>query len=243
MVIAFLDFSTAGGSPEHAGLHEALVARISQALQGSKRVQVVDRRLIAAVLQEQRLSMTDLSNPATRLKVGQILVSRLISTGDVASIDKDKYSVDLQMIDTETTEVKVNLSEPLNGSERIFAVADKTANDILNHVEQDYPLKGKIVHVDGDQVVLDIGSNAGGTTGTRMNVVVEEPIKGKGEVIATKLTRIGSLEITEVQPKSSFAKIIDHGVELKPGSKGIETAKPVSSPSPADLSTRAYLPT
>jgi cell division septation protein DedD len=32
MVIAFLDFRTVGGSPEHAGLHDALVARISQAL-------------------------------------------------------------------------------------------------------------------------------------------------------------------------------------------------------------------
>ncbi len=102
----------------------------------------------AAVLLEQRLSIT-LSNPATRLKIGQILVSRLIATGDVASIDKDKYSVDLQMIDTETTEVKVNLSEPLNGPDNIFAVADKTANEILNHVEQDYPLKGKIVSDDG----------------------------------------------------------------------------------------------
>jgi len=239
MIIAFLDFSTAGGSPEHAGLHDALVARIGQALQGTKRVQVVDRRLIAAVLQEQRLSMSDLSDPATRLKIGQILVSRLIATGDVASIDKDKYSVDLQMIDTETTEVKVNLSEPLNGSGKIFAVADKTANDILNHVEQDYPLKGKIVSVDGDQVVLDIGSNAGATAGTRMNVVVEEPIKVNGEVIATKLNRIGSIEITEAQPKASFAKVIEHTVELKPGAKVIEAGKPGASSSSAELSTPA----
>jgi uncharacterized caspase-like protein len=242
MVIAFLDFSTAGGSPEHAGLHDALVARISQALQGTKRVKVVDRRLIEAVLQEQKLSMTDLSDPATRLKVGQILVSRLISTGDVASIDKDKYSVDLQMIDTETTEVKVNLSEPLDSSDNLFAVADKAANDILNQVEQDYPLKGKIVAVDGDRVVIDIGSDAGATTGSRMNAVVEEPIKVNGEVIATKLTRIGSLEITEVQPKASFAKVIDHTAELKPESKVIETAKPAASPSPAEATTRTVAP-
>jgi len=193
----------------------------------------------AAVLLEQRLSITDLSNPATRLKIGQILVSRLIATGDVASIDKDKYSVDLQMIDTETTEVKVNLSEPLNGADNIFAVADKTANEILNHVEQDYPLKGKIVSVDGDRVVLDIGSNAGATTGTRMNAVVEEPIKVKGVVIATKLNRIGSLEIIDVQAKASFAKVIDHTVELKPESKVIETSKPGVSPLPTDISTPA----
>jgi TolB-like protein len=243
MVIAFLDFSTAGGSPEHAGLHDALVARITQALQGSKRVRVVDRRLIAEVLQEQKLSMSDLSDPATRLKVGQILASRLIATGDVASIDKDKYSVELQMIDTETTEIKVNLSEPLDGSDKIFAVADKTANDILNHVEQDYPLKGKIVHVDGDQVVLDIGSNAGATTGTRMNAVAEESIKVNGEVIATKLNRVGSVEITEVQPKASFAKVIEHSVALKPETKVIEAANRAPSSLPAEHSSPATTPT
>jgi len=134
------------------------------------------------------------------------------------------------------------LSEPLNGSDNIFAVADKAANDILNRIEQDYPLKGKIVSVDGDRVVLDIGSNAGATMGTRMNAVVEEPIKVNGQVIATKLTRIGSLEITEVQPKASFAKVIDHSVQLTLGSKVIETAKPSASPSPAELTTRAVAP-
>jgi hypothetical protein len=90
--------------------------------------------------------------------------------------------------------------------------------------------------------VIDIGSDAGATTGTRLNAVVEEPIKVNGEVIATKLTRIGSLEITEVQPKASFAKVIDHSVELKPDSKVIETAKPTVSPSPAEVTTRAVAP-
>jgi|SRR5579863_931512 len=239
MVIAFLDFNMAGGTPEHAGLHDALVARITQALQGTKRVQVVDRRLIAAVLQEQKLSMTDLSDPATRLKIGNILVSRLIATGDVASIDKDQYSVDLQIIDTETTEIKINLSEPLNGSDRLLPVADKAASDIVTHVEQDYPLKGKIAALDGDQVVLDIGGNAGATVGTRMKAVVEEPIKVNGEVITTKLNPVGSLEITEVQPKASFAKVLDHSVALTKGTKVIEAANPASTSGKADAPTKS----
>src|SRR5262249_33671600 len=155
-----------------------------------------------------------LSDPATRLKVGQILVSRLIATGDVASLDRDKYSIDVQMIDTETTEIKINLSEALNGSGEILSVADKIAGNILTQVEEDYPLRGKIVALDGDRVVLDIGGDAGATTGTRMKAVKEEPITVNGQVIATKLSQLGTLEITEVQPKASFAKVTEHKIEL-----------------------------
>ena len=231
MVVAFLDFVTVGGEPEHAGLHDALVARISQSLQGTKRVRVVDRHLIAAVLQEQKLSMTDLSNPATRLRLGQILVSRLIGTGDVASIGKDNYLVDLQMIDTETTELKVNLSERLDGSDKILAVADKSASDILDQLERDYPLKGEVVAVDGDQAVVNLGSRAGGTTGMRMNAVVEKPITADGQVIAIKLVKIGSIEITEVQENGSFAKVLDHAGALTKGTKVIEAASPAAAAS------------
>jgi uncharacterized caspase-like protein len=233
MVVAFLDFVTVGGEPEHAGLHDALVARISQSLQGTKRVHVVDRHLIAAVLQEQKLSMTDLSNPATRLRVGQILVSRLIGTGDVASIGKEKYSVDLQMIDTETTELKVNLSESLDGSGRILAVADKSASDILDQLERDYPLKGKIVSVEGDRIVINLGSSAGATIGMRVNAVVEKPITADGQVIATELVKVGSIEITEVQENGSFAKALDHTSALSKGTKVIEVARPAAAAPPA----------
>jgi uncharacterized caspase-like protein/TolB-like protein len=233
MVVAFLDFATVGGAPEDGGLHDALVARISQSLQGTKRVHVVDRYLIEAVLQDQKLSMTDLSNPATRLRVGQILVTRLIGTGDVASVGKGKYSVDLQMVDTETTELKVNLSEPLDGSDKILAVADKSASDILDQLERDYPLKGEVVAVEGDQVVVDLGSSAGATVGMRLNAVVEKPITADGQVIATELVKVGAIEITQVQENGSFAKVLNHTGTLSKGTKVIEAARSVAPASPS----------
>jgi len=229
MVIAFVDFNTAGGSPERAGLHDALISRLSQSLQGTKRVQVVDHHLIAAVLRELKLSMTDLSDPAMRFRLGRILGSRLVGMGDVAPLDKDQYSVDIHLIGTES-EDRINLSEPLSGYDKVLAVADKTANDILSQVEMKYPLRGKIVMLDGDQVVLDIGATAGATVGTRMNAVVEEPITINGVVIAARLTRVGSLEINEVQPKASFAKVLDHKVTLTTGTTVIEAANPAARP-------------
>jgi len=224
LVVAFLDFSTVGGAPELAGLHEAMLARLSQSMQGAKRVSVVDRRLLDSVLREMRLSMSDLSDPDTRLKIGRILVARLIGTGNIVFVGKDKYIVNLQMIDTETTEIKVNISEQGAGPDQILQVADKIEAGVMKQLQRDYPLRGKIVALDSDQVILDIGAKDGATVGTRMNAVVEEPIKVNGEIIARRLDPIGSIEITEVHEKASFAKVISKKAALPVGAKVIQTS-------------------
>ncbi|MGH7915957.1 MAG: caspase family protein, partial [Candidatus Binataceae bacterium] len=193
MIIAFLDFSTAGNSPQLAGLHEALVARIQQALAGTKRVQVVDRRLLDQVLQELRLSMSDLSDPATRLRVGKILVARLIATGNLVFLGKQNYLANVQLIDTETTAVAVNLSQPGSGPDQILTVADKAAAGILQQLQQAYPLRGKVIALDGDDAILDMGSKDGATLGTTLNAVVEESIKVNGEVVAHRMKPVGSM--------------------------------------------------
>ncbi len=164
-MVAFIDFSTLGGSPELAGLHAALVSQISQQLQGTKRVTVVDRQLLNSILKELQLSMSDLSDPATRLKLQQTKIARLFGTGNVVFLGKDQYVLNVQMIDTETTEVKVNLSEQGSGTAGLVGVAEKTAADIMKQVQQDYPLRGHIVALDGDEAVIDAGSNAGATVG------------------------------------------------------------------------------
>jgi hypothetical protein len=225
MIIAFMDFSTAGNSPELAGLHQALVARIQQALAGTKRVQIVDRHLLDKVLQELRLSMSDLSDPATRLRVGKILVARLMASGNIVFLGKQNYIANLQLIDTETTEVAVNLSQQGNGPDQILTVADKTAAGILQQLTQTYPLRGKVIALDGDDAVLNMGAEDGATLGTTLNAVVEEPIKVNGEIVARRMKPVGSMEITEVHKKVAFAHITGHGGNVVVGTKVIQTAK------------------
>jgi len=225
LALALLDFRTLGNPPELAGLHEALVARISQSLQGTKRVSVVDRHLLDQVMRELRLSMSDLSDPDTRLKLGRILVARLLGTGNVVFTGQNKYLVNLQMIDNETTEIKVNVSEAGAGADQILQVADKIQSDIITKLQQGYPLRGKIAALSGDLAILDIGSKAGATVGTRMNAVTEEPITVNGEVVARRLKVLGSMEITEVHDKVSFAQMVDHKAPPRVGTKVIESSK------------------
>jgi hypothetical protein len=57
------------------------------------------------------------------------------------------------MIDMETTELTVNLSELLDASENVLVVADKAVRNVLDRVVRSYPTKGGVA-VEGDEVVI-----------------------------------------------------------------------------------------
>lgn len=222
MVITFLDFNTLGSKQEKSGLHEVLVQRVAQALQGTKRVQVVDRRLLDHVLEELKLSMSDLSDPATRLKVGRILVARLIGTGDVVFVSDTHLAFNLRMIDTETTEIKFNLSKDGSDPEKILAMADEIALGIAEQLQREYPIRGKIISAEGDEIILNIGAKHGLTPGIKMKAIVEEPVTIDGEVVAQRKKEIGVIEITAVEEKASFARVVGRKGQLGKGAKVIE---------------------
>ncbi|MGH8009214.1 MAG: hypothetical protein ACREQ3_19680, partial [Candidatus Binatia bacterium] len=230
MVVTFLDFNTLGGDPARTGLHEVLVQRIGQALQGTKRVQVVDRRLLDKVLEEIKLSMSDLVDPATRLRVGRILVARLIATGEIVTVSEPHLAFNLRMIDTETTEIKFSLSKDGTDPEKILAMADEVALGVAEQLRREYPIRGKIISVDSEEVILNIGAKHGLTPGTKMKALVEEPVTIDGEVVAHKKKELGQLEITSVEEKAAFARIIDRKGQLAKGTKVIETLTTGSQP-------------
>ena len=223
MVVTFLDFKTLGKGQEQSGLHEVLVQRVGQALQGTKRVHIVDRRLLDKVLEEFKLSESDLADPATRLKVGRVLVARLIATGDIVSVSDSHLAVNLRMIDTETTEVKFNLSKDGKDPEKVLAMADEVALSIVEQLRQEYPIRGKIIDVEGNEVILNIGTRHGLTPGVKMKALVEEPVEVDGEVIAHKKKELGLIEVTAVEEKAAFARILEQKGSLGKGTKVIET--------------------
>ena len=223
MVVTFLDFQTLGAVKESNGLHQILAQRVAQSLAGTKRVQVVERRLIEKILDELRLSMSDLSDPQTRLNVGKILVARLIASGDVVFVREPAFNVDLRLIDTETSEIKLNLMKPGDDPDRILALADEISASIIAQLQTDYPIRGKVISADGDEIVLNIGSKHGVTPSLKMKAITEEPIKVGDEVVAQRKKEIGLLEITSVEEKASFARIVTKSGSIIKGTKVIET--------------------
>ncbi len=203
--LAFLNIKTNGITVVEK---EYILSRITDTLHDSKRVQVVERGVLDKLLEELKLSSSQLADPATALRIGRILSAKLISTGSIVR-DGNEWQVSMRMIETETTLIKAALTEGLKTKEK-KNVAERLSQEILKKIRTEYPLKGRILAFEGERVVLDIGSKEGVTVGIIMDVLSE--VSGKTE-------KHGEIKIILVEEKRSYANIISLHKDFREGFK------------------------
>ncbi len=223
MIISMIGFENLGGTPGREGMVEIFQKQLSDSIQGSGRVQMVERKILDKLLEELRLGSSDLADPSTALKVGKILSARLITTGSLIRFEDD-LQINLRMVDTETSAIKISLT--LKDKDRrgiISGLANTLSTDILKRLKEEFPFRGKIVAVEEDRVIINLGSRHGLTAKTRMNIIHKgKPIKVSGKVIGYQKEMIGTIEITDVEENISYAIIIEKRRPLEKDQKVIE---------------------
>lgn len=91
---------------------------------------------------------------------------------------------------------------------------DAIAEKIIGH----FPLTGAIIAVTGDRIIIDLGEGTGISEGQKFKVIKEHLVKNEqGEVVFSEESEIGEVEITNIQLKSSMAKIISGCTDVKEG--------------------------
>lgn len=217
LTISFLDLKSVGLIPGREGENEYILLMITQAFQKDGRVRVVDRTMLDAVLNELKLSTSDLANPSTQLKLGKILSARLIGTGSIIR-DAESVQLSIQVIETETTDIAVALAEALDAKMPISKVAEKISEMILNKIKGCFPARGIVKQVVGEEVTLNIGSDVGVSVGQKL-ALVDDRIDGEGRVL-------GTIEITSAGKVDAKAKILDKKTKVFPGMKVEEQVTP-----------------
>lgn len=173
------------------GEDEFFQLKVNGLLQESGRVQVVERELLDKLLEELKLSTTDLVDPQKALAVGKILAARLIATGSMMRYGKE-IQTSIRLTETETTSLKAAIAET---EKDINQLAEKTARQILAKLARAYPIRGYITAVEGTNVILNIGSEVGVQQGMGFNVFDA----GK------EAREIGTIQIAAVDNKSASA--------------------------------------
>jgi len=203
--ITFLDLRSMGLIPGREGENDYILLMLTQAFQQDGRIKVVDRAMLDVLLNELKISSSDLADPRTALKLGRLLSARLIATGSIIR-DVESVQVSMRVIETETSNVAVALAEPMDRKLGINKVADRISGMLLQKIKSAFPIRGIIEQVHGNTVDLNIGSDVGIMVGTKLDIVQPE-IEGKGRVI-------GTVEVTEVKKTQSKAKIIEKKVRV-----------------------------
>jgi len=228
--LTFLDFESKGGLASRAGENDFLVLKLVQSLQGTDRISVVERELIDKLLEELNLSSSDLTNPATALKLGKIIGARFITTGSITRLGKE-MQVALRVIETETSAITCAFTEVGEQGANLGTMAETLAKQVSEKLLDMFPLKGKVASADEETVILNIGSSVGVKVGLRMHIFQDgEAIVMDGREIGRGKTPIGQIEIVTVEEGMSTGKFIEQEGEFNSGQKAIEIPSAEAEP-------------
>ncbi|HBA85971.1 MAG TPA: hypothetical protein DCZ95_17950 [Verrucomicrobia bacterium] len=174
---------------------------------------------LKAVLHEQEISASELSDMATALRIGKLMPAELVLSGTVFN-NGEGVTVYLRVIDTEQREV-------LYGTD---VYSDKSLDELryqldglVSKIEQFFPLVDtRIAECDRKKAVLAAGSGEGVHPGAKFLALDPKSSSGTGQVIKAGKQPV-ELRVQTVQAHSSMAEITPAGAEklLTPGLRAV----------------------
>jgi CHAT domain-containing protein/Flp pilus assembly protein TadD len=214
LTISFLDFQQKGMPSMREGEDEFLLLKINSLLQENGRIKVVEREMLDKLLEELRLSSSELVNPQMALKVGRILAARIIATGAMMRYN-NKTQINFRLTDTETTALK---GAVLVTSEDLNKLAEDSAHQIIEKITSAYPIRGKIAVLEGKQVVVNIGANNGLSKGMEFTVLEDQALAQEKHTIV-RHRKVGMIQITSMEKNIAYASILEQSQGFKEGMK------------------------
>jgi len=210
MALSVLPFQdqTLPGSTGRIGLEVLVQQELIRELQ-NRGYTIVERRLLDKVLAEVKLGSSELADQDTQIKLGKVLAARLMVSG-VLSTQGGTLTAAVRAIDTETTQLAMVRSERTTVAPNPAELATTIANQVARTVQEKYPLKGRIVAVEGDRAIINLGKKHGLAMGQAFNVLTRgEPIELNGRVLGYREDRIAQVTVTEVQDLLAYGRIAE----------------------------------
>jgi tetratricopeptide (TPR) repeat protein len=219
LTLALLDVRMQGTLPSRAGEEEFLLLRMAQGLQVSGRIAIVERAILDKLLEELKLSASDLTDPQIAVRVGRILAARLVATGSFTRFGNEGQ-LGIRVIETETTRIKASVVEPVSPPRGIDEVVGRVSNVLLQQVLEAYPLQGLIAQVTPEGVIVNIGTEQGLTSGRILQVFgTEEAIERDGKIVGYRGRPVGLIEATNVEATLSQARVLEQTAPFQTGWK------------------------
>ncbi len=204
--IAVLDFQLQGKGYDTADMGKIVAEWLITALVKEGRFDVIERRLLEKILQEQKLVMTGLVDEESATKLGKLLGVKIIISGSVMKF-QGFMEVNARIIDVESASIITAESVKSSTAVRLEALVVQMAEKIIH----DFPLEGYVVNKKEGSVTIDLGKRAGVKPGMRFIVfkegnVIKHP--KTGEVLEVENIKTGILEIDTIRDNIATAKII-----------------------------------
>ncbi|MBU1567384.1 MAG: hypothetical protein KJ630_17390 [Proteobacteria bacterium] len=204
--IAVLDFELIGGKLETTGMGAILSEWFITSIVKSGRFDVVERAMLQKIISEQKLSSTGIIDENSATALGKILGVKVVITGSVLNL-RDTIEINSRVISVESGSIIA--AENIRGGPEsdLHNLVDQLTTKIMRN----FPLTGYVVKKNPTSVIIDLGLDAGLSSGTEFVIYKEgEVIKHPktGEVLDVEQIVTGKLRITRVSKNVAEGDII-----------------------------------
>lgn len=204
--IAVLDFQLQGVGYETTDMGKIVAEWLITALVKEGRFEVVERRLLRKVLEEQKLVMTGIVDENSATQLGKLLGVKVIISGSVMRF-QNIMEVNARIIDIESASIITAESVKSTTAIRLEGLVVQMADKII----KDFPLEGYVVNRSEDRVTIDLGKLAGVKRDMQFIVYKEGKLikhPKTGEVLDVEKIETGKIKVSSVTDKIAMAKIL-----------------------------------
>ncbi|MCK4486072.1 MAG: CHAT domain-containing protein [Desulfobacterales bacterium] len=184
-----MDFKVQG-YPLQEGQERLLVSGITDQMLRHSRARLVERALLDKLVEELKLGTSKLIDRRSALSLGKVLAARLILSGQMV-YSGPQVQVSMRLIETETGQIAAAVNESFGSAVPASVLAERLSKNLLEKLEQLYPLRAKVSEAKDEEIRLNIGQMVGLRTGQQFRVIDKDV----------------TLEITSIKEDTSLAKV------------------------------------
>jgi TolB-like protein len=182
--------------------------RLIDSLVNQNRFRVVERAKLDVILQEQKLSSTELIDKNTALRLGKLVAAQSILTGSIVE-SRTGTEIVARLVDTETSEILA--SEDVYDEVKDPAALRGLAEGMAVKFHRAFPLlDGLVLQQRGSAIFTDLGQDKV-KLNRRLIVFREEPVKHPvtGKILGADNVIVGRARVSQVMPEMSKADLLD----------------------------------
>lgn len=202
--VAVLDFQQQG-SFETAGVGRIAAEWLTTGLVETGRFEIIERRLLQQIVDEQKMGVSGLFDPSSASKLGRLLGVKTVVTGTIQHYE-NTFELNVRLINVETGAIITADRIKAGSASGLRNLVSRITTRIVRH----FPLQGYVVQRTPDRVMIDLGRQSGVSPGLLFSVFLEgKPLRHPktGEVLSIERIEKGTLKITEVREKTALASI------------------------------------
>ena len=190
---------------------------------------VVERDRLGALLQEQQLQLSGVTNAETAVRAGNVLNVQKVVFGSIGRYQSEylAYILSLRLVDVERGVVEASENTDIGSDREIRAAAERLVARIAARVS----IAGKVASLAAGAVYTNLGTDLGVRKGDLLAAYRVSLVRDSGgRVVMREDIPVANLEVDEVSEEGSRCRVLEKageivaGLSVKPGRVEIANA-------------------